>query len=178
MFGTLAPFVVSGLIFAAIYLFARWREVVAVAKYERARADALTALVEAMQEEGCAAMGALQNIFNGVTAGGMPHSKLVKKVADVAADVLVFPAPCEHKEEVDELREAVVVVQDEADNLAGELMVARLNAENWQNLAVESEARAEEAEHLLGVANERLIVERSQKVTCCDFLPFRAQERD
>ena len=108
-------------------------------------------------------MGCLETIFNGVTAGGMPHSNLVKKVADVASDVLLLCVPCEHKEEVDELREAVVATEAEVERLAGELMVARTNLENWQIVAANASGRADEAERLLGLANDRLVVKESEE---------------
>lgn len=163
MFETLAPYIIAGLICALGYVLTRWRTVVnygrmwkASAEISFRRSDELYEQVDAMRREGCAAMGALENIFNGVTAGGMPHSKLVKRVADVATEALILCVPCEH-------REAMVAAEAEVERLAGELTVARRNSEGWQNLAVEAEGRMEEAERLLGLANDRLIVLQSER---------------
>lgn len=179
----LAPCIIAGLICLMGYMLARWTNNIsqvhnwqAVAEMGFRRNDELYEEIAAMKAEGCRAMGALENIFNGVTAGGMPHSKLVRKIADVATDALTLCAPCDHKEEVDDLREAVVEVQDEADNLAGELLVAKRNAEGWQGLAVESQRRMEAAEHLLGLANDRLIVLRSEREPTP--LPYAREDDD
>lgn len=165
MFETLAPYIIAGLVVVTGYLFTRWLTVVGVARHWKASAeisfrhnDELSEQIAGMKAEGCAAQGALEEIFNGVTAGGVPHSTLVKRIAEITAEALAEVPVCDHKAQ------------------AEEMVAARLNAENWQNLAVESErqaeewettatnllSRAEEAERLLGLANDRLIVERSK----------------
>lgn len=154
MFETLAPFIIAGLLFTTGYMVTRWAAVVDVAKHWKAIATSLADNIDGMREEGCAAQGALEEIFNGVTAGGMPHSKLVQRVADIAAEVLAMVPVCEHKEEAEDLANLV-------DRLADDLIAARLSQENWQNLAVESEERAEEAERLLGLVNDKLVVAES-----------------
>lgn len=164
MFGLeLAPFIIAGLLCLLGYAVARWSSNIGQIRLWVDLANGQQDTIDAMKAEGCRAMGALENIFNGVTACGMPHSKLVKKVADVATDALVLCAPCGHKEEVEDLREAVVAAEAEVERLAGELIVAKRNSEGWQNLAVESEARMVEAERLLARANDRLVVEKSMR---------------
>lgn len=226
MFDLLAPYIVAGLLVATGYMFTRWLACVEVAKHWKASAeisfrisDELSEQVQAMKAEGCRAMGALENIFNGVTAGGMPHSKLVKEIAKVAADELLLCTPCDHKEEVERLRteldneladvemlcriasevydtitrgriskpntmpfEILSVVDELATEerneafkegrevAAAELLVANLNAESWQTAAQIAEALAEEAERLLGLVQEKLVVSESDVHTMQDHL--------
>lgn len=162
MFETLAPYIIAGLLIATGYLLTRWSAAVNYGKEWKATAEEgwrqatrFGEQVEGMRKEGCAAMGALENIFNGVTAGGMPHSKLVKKVADVATEALIDTTGCDHKE-------ALVLAESEVEFLAGELMVCRQNLLNWEAVATNASGRADEAERLLGLVNDRLIVERSK----------------
>lgn len=73
--------------------------------------------IEGMQAEGCAAMGALENIFNGTTAEGVPTDPTLQRVADVAARALFEVPPCDHKAHVEALtylwtRDARVAPQD------------------------------------------------------------------
>ncbi len=154
MFETLAPFIIAGLLFVTGYTFTRWLANLDELKRWKDLANGLDITIVAMREEGCAAMGVLQNIFNGVTAGGVPHSKLVKRIAEEAANALVDVPPCYHKERFGEQVE-------KADRLDEELMVARLNAESWQTAATISNARAEEAERLLGLIGDRLVAQES-----------------
>ena len=220
MFETLAPYIIAGLLFVTGYLFVRWLAAIGRERHWKASAeisfrrnDELSEQIAAMEAEGCRAMGALENIFNGVTAGGMPHSKLVKKVADVATDALVMCAPCGHKEEVDDLREELANELHDVALLCGIASevydtitrgrISKPNTMAFEILSVVDElateerneafeegraevaaerdaalARADEATRLADAAYVRLVAERSQRVTCCDSLPFRAQERD
>lgn len=80
--------------------------------------DRAEAKVKGMIEEGCTAVGVLENIFNGVTAEGAPTDLILKKVADIAADVLVTAARCDHKARVRELEEALLEARNTLDACA------------------------------------------------------------
>lgn len=71
------------------------------------RLRAAQELIEGMQAEGCAAMGVLENIFNGVTAQGIPADPTLKRVADVAARTLFEVPYCDHKDRGEKLRVTV-----------------------------------------------------------------------
>ena len=62
-----------------------------------AHIDDLETQVEATRAELCQTVGAMENIFNGVTAEGVPTNPILVKVADIASSLLVDPKGCEHK---------------------------------------------------------------------------------
>lgn len=156
MFETLAPYIIAGLMVASFYMFNRWLDAVNYGRRWKDAALGFENVIDGMRREGCAAMGALENIFNGVTAGGMPHSKLVKRVADVATEAILDTTGCQHKDEAEDF-------SNEVECLAGELMVCRQNLLNWQAVANSAEVRAEDAERLLGMVSNKLMVERSER---------------
>lgn len=50
-----------------------------------------------MQEEGCAALGLVENIFNGLTAKGKPTEPMPAQIAEAIATLLTEATPCGHK---------------------------------------------------------------------------------
>ena len=73
--------------------------------------------VDMMRREGCAAIGALANIFNGLSSptaleSGIPPS-LAKEMAGAAANTLALAERCNHAELLDASR-ALVAEKDEA----------------------------------------------------------------
>lgn len=59
--------------------------------------DLLQAQVDGMREEGCAALGLVENIFNGLTAKGKPSDIILAQMAEAAAKLLAEATPCGHK---------------------------------------------------------------------------------
>ena len=63
----------------------------------QARVEEAEAQVSGMQEEGCAARGLVENIFNGLTTRGEPVDPVLAQMAEAAAKLLFEVTPCNHK---------------------------------------------------------------------------------
>ncbi len=168
----LAPFIIAGLVTVSGYLLVRWLAVADIARHWKAIANSLVDNIEEMQREGCAAADLVQNIFNGLTSpaaidGGV-SLQVQGEMASACGILLLDAARCDHKDEVDELREALVYEEARGDHTI-------MRAENWERIAdrladeqiatkqdiVLAQARAEEAERLLGLASDRLAAKKS-----------------
>ena len=69
--------------------------------------------IEGMKQEGCAAVGLVQNIFNGLTSKGIPGDPVLKEMADASAKLLLEATRCECKAERDALyRESTAHVEE------------------------------------------------------------------
>ncbi|KKN16458.1 hypothetical protein LCGC14_0975670 [marine sediment metagenome] len=68
---------------------------------------ACEAQVSGMQEEGCAARGLLENIFNGLTTRGTPVDPVLAQMAEAAAKLLVEVTVCKHKALAEQRKEAL-----------------------------------------------------------------------
>ena len=69
----------------------------------RAENEQLQKTVDAMQAEGCAAIGVLERIFVGLTAQTSPDAAVLKEMTEVAAETLATAAQCDHKAENERL---------------------------------------------------------------------------
>ena len=158
----LAPCIIAGLLVATGYMFNRWLSNLGELGQWKALAVNLQDNVDGMRAEGCAALRALQNIFNGATASGVPISPTLRRVADTAAKTL-FEAPgCDHKARADaweQIARDFEACCDEAEAKAEGLFLGYQRTIGERNTA---QRRAEEAERLLGLVQDRLVVERSK----------------
>ena len=71
------------------------------------------AQVSGMQEEGCAARGLVENIFNGLTTRGTPVDPVLAQMADATAKLLVEVTVCKHKALAERRKEALVGLRDD-----------------------------------------------------------------
>lgn len=53
--------------------------------------------IEGMRRDGCAAVGLVQNIFNGLTAEGVPTEPTIREMAGACARLLSEVSQCNHK---------------------------------------------------------------------------------
>lgn len=60
--------------------------------------------INEMRREGCAAVGLVENIFNGLTAIGIPDDLILKQMADACAKLLFEVTRCEHKIELERIK--------------------------------------------------------------------------
>ena len=81
----------------------QWKAMYANLEAER---DAAIEQVEGMQREGCAAIGLVENIFNGLTLRGVPDDPTLREMADACAALLVEATQCDHKERAEAQEES------------------------------------------------------------------------
>ncbi len=97
-----------------------------------------------MQEEGCAALGLVENIFNGLTTDGTPSNPKLALMAEAAATLMVEATPCGHKALAERRKEAldmiVVPVAKPWWELGAESMAVRLQTvDSIARAAIEEE---------------------------------------
>ena len=64
-------------------------------------------IIDGMREEGCAAVGLLENIFNGLTSDKILEHPILTEMTEAIADVLVSAKRCDHFAENKQLLEAL-----------------------------------------------------------------------
>ncbi len=77
--------------------FFEWMQAKYVRDIWEARIARLQERVDGMREEGCAALGLVENILNGLTTRGRPTDPVLAQMAEAAATLLHEATPCGHK---------------------------------------------------------------------------------
>jgi hypothetical protein len=79
----------------------------------QARVEEAERHVNGMREEGCAALGLVENIFNGLTAKGKPTDPVLAQMAEAAAKLLLAATPCGHKALAERQKEALAGLRED-----------------------------------------------------------------
>ena len=83
------------------------------------RVEEAEAQVSGMQEEGCAARGLVENIFNGLTTRGEPIDPVLAQMAEAAAKLLVEVTTCDHEALAERRKKALQLGCEHGKVMAG-----------------------------------------------------------
>ena len=110
------------------------------------RVEEAEAQVSGMQEEGCAARGLVENIFNGLTTRGTPVDPVLAQMADATAKLLVEVTVCEHKALAERRKKALEKCREGAQRIIVSMdapIGARITAQGIKETAALAQGKKE-----------------------------------